>query len=70
MRGKGEQLYTEVEGVYKAQTDKALLLNVRGRNVWIPKSQIHGGYTAQTDLDEVIRVDVADWFVNKENLEE
>jgi hypothetical protein len=51
----------------KRQTPKAILCEVKGRELWIPQSQIHEDSEVYQDGDEGTLV-VSEWFAEKENL--
>ncbi len=63
--------YCQVQGRYLAKTEKAFLLDVQGKEIWIPRSIIHGADDEM--IDRLSRGDdfqprVREWFVDKNKL--
>lgn len=53
----------------KIVTKAAILVVIDGREVWIPKSQVHEGNEIDP-TDEPTEIHVAPWFIKKEGLED
>lgn len=45
-----------------AETDGAVLVELDGEQVWVPRSQIDGGEVLES---ECIEIDVTEWFASK-----
>ncbi len=59
--------FTTVEGTYLHETDKAVLVEVDGDEVWIPFSCcdfVEGSH----DRGDSITLEVATWFAEKEGM--
>lgn len=62
--------YTPVRVDYvNGVTDKAVLVGVLGREVWIPRSQIFTGDIPEGRAADPRVINVAAWFVKKEGLQ-
>lgn len=53
----------EVGGILVA-TDRAVLVEVDGEEVWVPRSVIEGGDGLE-ESEETQEIDVAEWFAEK-----
>lgn len=57
-----------IEGVYKANTEKAVCINIKGEDIWFPLSQVE-----TPDLDEFergaeIEIDVPRWLCEEKEV--
>ena len=58
---------TEIYGVIKGESDKALLLNLSdGHEIWFPKSVIRSDYNPEKELNQSFIVDT--WVLKKNNI--
>lgn len=59
---------------YKGQTEKAIRVEVNGKEIWLPKSQIEvDGVSCDEDFkelvpDETVDVYIPDWLAEKNDL--
>lgn len=67
---RDEKEYDEVSGVLAAITEKAILVDIKGRGEhWIPKSVlVDGDDFVEEDIGEDLDFYVETWFVDKEGL--
>jgi len=58
---------SQIEGLIKSSTEKALLIQFKGENdVWIPKSTIKSNYELKDDLNQTFLID--EWILRRNNL--
>lgn len=63
-----ETTYTPIEGVIQHITKKAVLINVGGDEVWVPMSVIFEDDLAELEVGELMEINIAEWFAEKEGL--
>jgi len=59
--------YVEFEASCTAATDRALLLDLEGEEVWVPRSQVRNDSDIESAGDAGC-VYITTWFAKKENL--
>lgn len=53
----------------KKETAKAVLCEINGDEIWIPKSVIDEGEDDLTEGEEDVTISIAAWFARKEGLD-
>lgn len=62
-----EKKVSQIEGLIKNSTDKALLINFNNdKEIWIPKSTIKSNYKTEEDSNQTFLI--AEWILKKNNL--
>jgi len=58
---------TQVEGVIKSETEKALFIQFNnGQEVWFPKSTVHSNYSPNRDFNQKFLID--NWILRKNKI--
>lgn len=57
--------YSYLEVIFKAATDKAILVEYEGEDGWLPKSKIEDFDEDGTEKGDVITIQVESWILKK-----
>lgn len=64
---EGEHETAILEGLYKGETEKALLIDLKGaKEIWVPKSIIHSRYNSKETAFQEFKIDT--WILKKNNI--
>lgn len=58
----------EVEGIFLVETDAAVLLEIEGEEVWLPKSQVFAGLEGDEERGDDVIVTIPAWLAEKKGL--